>query len=178
MINLSTIQIGTSRNEIIFSLPKILRHESVIPIKGCDSFVFCAILEFTLAQFLMRRQASKPTSEKMDGNSKTSIKKYQVKPFDSEVIDVENQNANNDQKSNIFMKIIGLDSYIEPIKGQFSLFANDLCQVMISEAHWVDEVSKRFFPIAFLIFNIVFWTHVNNQPAIENQLIEDGFIKF
>ena len=100
-------------------------YDSVIPIKGCDSFVFCAILEFTLAQFLMRRQASKPTSEKMD--VKTSIKKYQVKPFDSEANNVENQNANIDKKSNIFMKIIGLDTYIEPIKGLFSLFASDLC---------------------------------------------------
>ena len=154
--------------------------DSIISIQGCDSFVFCSILEFYLAQFLMRRQASKPRSEKIEGISKTSIKKYQVKPFDSEVNDVENElkSAKAQPKLNIFMKIIGLDSYIEPIKGQFSLFANDLCRVMISEAHWVDEVSKRFFPIAFLIFNIVFWTHVNNQPAIENQLIEDGFIKF
>ena len=110
--------------------------------KIVDLKVFCAILEFTLAQFLMRRQASKPTSEKMDGNSKTSIKKYQVKPFDSEVIDVENQNANNDQKSNIFMRIIGLDTYIEPIKGLFSLFANDFSKINITELNRYKKFSK------------------------------------
>ena len=81
----------------------------------------------------MRRHASKPKSEKIEGISKTSIKKYQVKPFDSEVNDVENElqsakaqlNANNDPKLNICMKIIGLDTYIEPIKGFFSVFSKD-----------------------------------------------------
>lgn len=78
----------------------------------------------------MRRQASNPKSEKIQGISKTSIKKYQVKPFDSEVNDVENKlkSAKAQPKLNIFMKIIGLDTYIEPIEGLFSpLFANDLC---------------------------------------------------
>ena len=131
-MNRSTIQIGTSLNEISLILPIILGCDTVIPITGCDSFVFCAILEFTLAQFLMRRQASKPTHEKIEGISKTSIKKYQVKPFDSEketVNDVENElkSAKARPKLNIFMKIIGLDTYIEPIKGLFSLFTNDLC---------------------------------------------------
>ena len=121
-LKVSTIQIGISLNELSLILPIILRHDSVIPIKGCDSFVFCAILEFTLAQFLMRRQASKPASEKVEGISKTSIKKYQVKPFDSEVNDVENElkSAKAQPKLNILMKMIGLDTYIEPIKGLFS----------------------------------------------------------
>ena len=102
----------------------------MILIQGCDSFVFCAILEFTLAQFLMRRQASKPTIEKIDGISKTSIKKYQVKPFELEVHDVQNElksaksqlNAKHDQKLILFMKIIGLDTCFEPILGLFCHF--------------------------------------------------------
>ena len=97
---------------------------------GCDSFVFCAILEFTLAQSLMRRQAFKPKIEKIEGISKTSIKKYQVKPFKSEVNDVENDlksakaqlNAKHDQKLILFMKIIGLDTCFEPILGLFCHF--------------------------------------------------------
>ena len=92
---------------------------------GCDSFVFCAILEFTLAQFLMRRQPSQPKIEKIEGISKTSIKKYQVKPFDSEVNDIEHElksakaqlNSKHDRKLILYMKIIGLDTYFEPIKG-------------------------------------------------------------
>ena len=46
--------------------------------KGCDSFVFGAILEFTLAQYFMRRQSLKPATDKMEGVSRASIKTYQV----------------------------------------------------------------------------------------------------
>ena len=99
----------------------------MILIPGCDSFVFCAILEFTLAQFLMRRQASKPKIEKIEGISNTSIKKYQVKPFESEVQDVGNElksakaqiHAKHDRKMILFIKTIGLDTYFEQIKGLF-----------------------------------------------------------
>jgi len=49
---------------------------------------------------------------------------------------------------------------------------------LFSEAHWVDDVSKRLFPLAFIIFNIAFWTNVYNQPPMEQQLIDDGFIQF
>ena len=101
----------------------------------------------------MRLQASKPKFKKIEGISA----KVQL-------------NAKNDQKLILFMKIIRLDAYFQPIKGLFLPFVNDLRRI--------DEIAKRFFPIAFLIFNILFWTRVNNQQSIENQLIEDGFIKF
>ena len=73
----------------------------------------------------MGRQKSKPKMEKIEGKSKTSIKKYQIKPFNSELDDIENQiistkaqlNTNGSQKSNLFMKIIGLNTYSESIKG-------------------------------------------------------------
>ena len=74
-----------------------------IPSKGCDSFVFGAILEFTLAQFLMRQQSLKPIDEKNEGISsyhvtnfshvshpKTSIKKYQVN-VESQIKSIKNQ---------------------------------------------------------------------------------------
>jgi len=28
------------------------------------------------------------------------------------------------------------------------------------EEHWVDDVSKRLFPVIFILFNIGFWWHV------------------
>ena len=100
-------------------------------------------------------------------------------------------NALFDKKLNLFLKIIGLETYSEPIKGQYDKeprtdgpalrSGNDQeSRTMrnILEAHWVDEIAKRFFPLAFLIFNIVFWTHVQNQPSIETKLIDEGFIQF
>ena len=95
---------------------------------------------------------------------------------------------NSDNKLNSFLKIIGLQTYFEPIKGRYDTepwtdgpSANDHETGIISnisEAHWVDEIAKRFFPLAFFIFNIVFWTHVRNQPSIETKLLDEGFIQF
>ena len=45
-----------------------------------------------------------------------------------------------------------------------------------SEEHWVDDISKRFFPVMFLLFNIAYWLTVNN--ALIRQLEkpeENGF---
>ena len=188
----------------------------LISSKGCDSFVFCAILEFTLAQFLMRRQSLKPTTDKIEGVSKTSIKKYQVN-VESQIKSIKNQasfqllkscsdwlrfkhvfenlfqlDSDNDKKLNSFLKIIGLGTYSKPIKGRYDTYYGTRDRRTgigpattmnpesgkILEAHWVDEIAKRFFPLAFLIFNIVFWTHVQNQPSIETQLLDEGFIQF
>ena len=184
--------------------------------QGCDSFVFGAILEFTLAQFLMRRQSLKPANGKIEGVSKTSIKKYQVN-VESQIKSIKNQasfqllkscsdwlrfkhvfenlfqlDSDNDKKLNSFLKIIGLGTYSKPIKGRYDTYYGTRDRRTgigpattmnpesgkILEAHWVDEIAKRFFPLAFLIFNIVFWTHVQNQPSIETQLLDEGFIQF
>ena len=69
----------------------------------------------------MRREASKPKIEINEGISKTSSKKNQTKPFDSEPDDVKNPIISAfDRKSNLCMKIIGLDTYSKPIKGCYS----------------------------------------------------------
>ena len=125
-------------------------YDSVIPIKGCDSFVFCAILEFTLAQFLMRRQASKPTSEKIEEISKTSIKKYQVKPFESEVNDEnELKSAKAQPKLNIFMKIIGLDTYMDPIQGLFPYLPTICAKLFFQRLTGSTKLQNDFFQSHF-----------------------------
>ena len=65
--------------------------------------------------------------------------------------------------------MMGLGTYSEPIKGCYFFTFHAVKYDFYLEAHWVDEIAKRFFPLAFLIFNIVFWTHVKNQPSIETQ---------
>jgi len=84
---------------------------------GCDTFVFYAILEFTLAQFLMRRPPS--STDVKNGMKKTAITSFkdnQVKPTDSE--------DKIFHKSNIFVKFLGLETYFDPVPGQ-SQFDSD-----------------------------------------------------
>lgn len=45
-----------------------------------------------------------------------------------------------------------------------------------SEEHWVDDISKRLFPVMFLLFNIVYWSTVNNALTRQlNKPEENGF---
>ena len=45
-----------------------------------------------------------------------------------------------------------------------------------SEEHWLDEVSKRLFPAAFLLFNVGFWWHVKNIQTEQLKIpYERGF---
>ena len=44
------------------------------------------------------------------------------------------------------------------------------------EEHWLDEVSKRLFPIIFLLFNVGFWWHVKNIQTEQLKIpYEKGF---
>ena len=44
------------------------------------------------------------------------------------------------------------------------------------EEHWVDDISKRVFPVIFLLFNIAFWSTVNNAMTKQlNRPEENGF---
>ena len=99
----------------------------------------------------MRRQAFKPTSEKMNGISKTSIKKYQVTPIESEVNDVENElkSAKAQPKLNILMKIIGLDTYIEPIKGLFSYLPTFCAKLLFQRLTGSTKLQNDFFQSHF-----------------------------
>ena len=88
-------------------------------LQGCDTFVFYAILEFTLAQFLMRRSQSNTDVKKaIDKTAIISFKNNQVKPTDS--------TDKTDQKSNIFVKILGLETYFGPVQGQFGSYYGGL----------------------------------------------------
>ena len=44
------------------------------------------------------------------------------------------------------------------------------------EEHWLDEVSKRLFPVIFLLFNVGFWWHVKNIQTEQLKIpYEKGF---
>jgi len=121
----------------------------------------------------MRRPPSNIDAKKeIEKTTITSFKNNPVKPTDSDDKTI--------QKSNILVKTLGLETYFDPVPGQFILhFSIRLAGFyFVSEAHWVDEASKRVFPIAFLIFNIAFWSQVYTQSPIEQKLIDDGFIQF
>ena len=75
--------------------------------QGCDTFVFLAILEFTLAQYLMRR---------VSGDGRRPLiptKSNQVQDFQLQETGV---------KVNLFHKIIGVQNYMDPIKGFINLY--------------------------------------------------------
>jgi len=37
-----------------------------------------------------------------------------------------------------------------------------------SDNHWVDDLSKRLFPLIFLAFNIFFWIYILDDDNDEN----------
>ena len=82
--------------------------------------------------------------------------------------------AHDVKNQRILRRFLGLKSSKYNYKGM-------LCCITIafnyfSEEHWVDDISKRLFPVMFLLFNIVYWSMVNNALTRQlNQPEENGF---
>ena len=47
-----------------------------------------------------------------------------------------------------------------------------------SDAHWLDDASKRVIPFAFLVFNLIFWLTLSFQKSAGYQLLEEGYKQF
>ena len=105
---------------------------AMIPIQGCDSFVFGAILEFTLAQYLMRRMDSKhtysnkgrsPTTEivrrTLEDISRTGTESqiYSSKPDFAKLVTKSDHKVEYNRQFSLFMKLLGLRTFEEPLKG-------------------------------------------------------------
>ena len=116
---------------------------------GCDTFVFVAFLEFTMAQYLLRKSTTQIvglnfinfslfTSMKCGFCHKFNLKKVRNGAAKSKCI----PSSDNDDE------------------------------------FWVDQVSKILFPSAFFLFNLAFWCFAifGNQGDVEN-ILAHGYIK-
>ena len=106
---------------------------AMIPSQGCDSFVFGAILEFTLAQYLMRGIDSKhtysinkgrsPTTEivrrTLEDISRTGTESqiYSSKPDFAKLVTKSDHKVEYNRQFSLFMKLLGLRTFEEPLKG-------------------------------------------------------------
>ena len=87
----------------------------VKPFKACDTLVFMSILEFAMAQYLMRRITG-------DGKRRPHPTRRMIKN-ETKINQVEDSpSANGEQvesvaKRKIIHRIFGVHNYFEPIKG-------------------------------------------------------------
>ena len=77
--------------------------------QGCDTFVFLAILEFTLAQYLMRR---------VSGDGRRPL----ISTKSNQVQDFRPHETDSGVRFNFFHKLIGVQNYMDPIKGFINLY--------------------------------------------------------
>ena len=82
-------------------------------------------------------------------------------------------------------EISGLDTFDKALNGKL-FFAVDRVisghssgqSGFNSDAHWLDDASKRVIPLAFLVFNLIFWLTLSFQKSAGYQLLEEGYKQF
>ena len=83
-------------------------------------------------------------------------------------------------------EISGLDTFDKALNGKLFFIAVDRVipghssgqSDFNSDAHWLDDASKRVIPFAFLVFNLIFWLTLSFQKSAGYQLLEEGYKQF
>ncbi|XP_035694435.1 glycine receptor subunit alpha-3-like [Branchiostoma floridae] len=131
------------------SMPEVSYIRSIdIWMAVCQMFVFAALLEFAAVNFLGRQDKHLLRSLKIRRN-KTNAKADEA---ETQAAEKYKKLAGQYGMGSASSKVLEND-HAKAAKNK----KKDIAAVFLSRAKWIDMISRFAFPIAFLVFNVLYW---------------------
>lgn len=106
---------------------------------ACTTFVFAALLEFTIVNYTWRRETLRPCEHVRGHDKKDNM--------------IVNHNNNKVQLHRFSKEGYGMNCSFKPV------LSRSLRGSIQRQSERIDYLSRYTFPIAFTVFNVIYWNY-------------------